>query len=133
MIRCRVGVFGKHSPSSSPGAPAIHGLAYGKTNSPPRSRGGDCILGSRMCMACGGTWLFSEPQLDLNTLIDLASLQWHALRASEEGPGGRLHLHPKPSSCRLAPPHILVPCRQLSPYRYEIRTCPFRGQRFSMR
>jgi CO/xanthine dehydrogenase FAD-binding subunit len=33
----------------------------------------------------GGTWLFSEPQLDLHTLIDLASLQWPALQASEEG------------------------------------------------
>ena len=33
----------------------------------------------------GGTWLFSEPQLDLHTLIDLASLRWPALQASEEG------------------------------------------------
>lgn len=33
----------------------------------------------------GGTWLFSEPQFDLHTLIDLASLQWPALQASEEG------------------------------------------------
>jgi CO/xanthine dehydrogenase FAD-binding subunit len=33
----------------------------------------------------GGTWLFSEPQLDLHTLIDLASLQWPALQASEDG------------------------------------------------
>ena len=33
----------------------------------------------------GGTWLFSEPQLGLHTLIDLASLQWPALQASEEG------------------------------------------------
>jgi CO/xanthine dehydrogenase FAD-binding subunit len=33
----------------------------------------------------GGTWLFSEPQLDLHTLIDLASLQWPALQASDEG------------------------------------------------
>jgi CO/xanthine dehydrogenase FAD-binding subunit len=33
----------------------------------------------------GGTWLFSEPQLDLHTLIDLASLRWPALQASDEG------------------------------------------------
>jgi CO/xanthine dehydrogenase FAD-binding subunit len=33
----------------------------------------------------GGTWLFSEPQPDVHTLIDLESLQWPALRASEEG------------------------------------------------
>jgi CO/xanthine dehydrogenase FAD-binding subunit len=33
----------------------------------------------------GGTWLFSEPQPDLHTLIDLASLGWPALQASEAG------------------------------------------------
>jgi CO/xanthine dehydrogenase FAD-binding subunit len=33
----------------------------------------------------GGTWLFSEPQLDLHTLIDLQSLRWPALRASADG------------------------------------------------
>jgi CO/xanthine dehydrogenase FAD-binding subunit len=33
----------------------------------------------------GGTWLFSDPQPDLHTLIDLASLRWPALQASEEG------------------------------------------------
>jgi CO/xanthine dehydrogenase FAD-binding subunit len=33
----------------------------------------------------GGTWLFSEPQVDVNTLIDLESLGWPALRASEDG------------------------------------------------
>jgi CO/xanthine dehydrogenase FAD-binding subunit len=33
----------------------------------------------------GGTWLFSEPQLDLHTLIDLGSLKWPALQASENG------------------------------------------------
>jgi CO/xanthine dehydrogenase FAD-binding subunit len=33
----------------------------------------------------GGTWLFSEPQLHLHTLVDLASLKWPALQASEEG------------------------------------------------
>jgi CO/xanthine dehydrogenase FAD-binding subunit len=33
----------------------------------------------------GGTWLFSEPQLDLHTLIDLASLRWPAWQASADG------------------------------------------------
>ena len=33
----------------------------------------------------GGTWLFSEPQAQLDTLIDLDSLGWPALVASAEG------------------------------------------------
>src|SRR5262245_6657150 len=33
----------------------------------------------------GGTWLFSEPQPDIHTLIDLESLQWPALHATEDG------------------------------------------------
>jgi CO/xanthine dehydrogenase FAD-binding subunit len=33
----------------------------------------------------GGTWLFSEPQLDVHTLIDLESLQWPSLQPSEDG------------------------------------------------
>ena len=33
----------------------------------------------------GGTWLFSEPQVDVHTLIDLESLDWPSLDASEEG------------------------------------------------
>jgi CO/xanthine dehydrogenase FAD-binding subunit len=33
----------------------------------------------------GGTWLFSEPQLDVHTLIDLESLKWPALQPSEDG------------------------------------------------
>jgi CO/xanthine dehydrogenase FAD-binding subunit len=33
----------------------------------------------------GGTWLFSEPQPDIHTLIDLESLRWPSLRASEDG------------------------------------------------
>jgi CO/xanthine dehydrogenase FAD-binding subunit len=33
----------------------------------------------------GGTWLFSEPQLDVNTLIDLESLKWPSLQPSEDG------------------------------------------------
>jgi CO/xanthine dehydrogenase FAD-binding subunit len=33
----------------------------------------------------GGTWLFSEPQPDVQTLIDLESLNWPSLRASAGG------------------------------------------------
>jgi len=33
----------------------------------------------------GGTWLFSEPQVTTDTLIDLAGLGWPALRASATG------------------------------------------------
>jgi CO/xanthine dehydrogenase FAD-binding subunit len=33
----------------------------------------------------GGTWLFSEPQADLSTLIDLDSLGWPALVPSDQG------------------------------------------------
>jgi CO/xanthine dehydrogenase FAD-binding subunit len=33
----------------------------------------------------GGTWLFSEPQIDVHTLIDLESLHWPSLQPSEEG------------------------------------------------
>jgi CO/xanthine dehydrogenase FAD-binding subunit len=33
----------------------------------------------------GGTWLFSEPQESVHTLIDLDTLEWPSLRASEDG------------------------------------------------
>jgi CO/xanthine dehydrogenase FAD-binding subunit len=33
----------------------------------------------------GGTWLFSEPQIDVHTLIDLESLNWPSLRPTAEG------------------------------------------------
>ncbi|MFZ4681601.1 MAG: FAD binding domain-containing protein [Terrimicrobiaceae bacterium] len=33
----------------------------------------------------GGTWLFSEPQVNTHTLIDLDTLQWPSLVASDEG------------------------------------------------
>jgi CO/xanthine dehydrogenase FAD-binding subunit len=38
-----------------------------------------------MAWLAGGTWLFSEPQVDVHTLIDLESLDWPSLQASEEG------------------------------------------------
>ena len=33
----------------------------------------------------GGTWLFSEPQVNVHTLIDLESLRWPSLQPSAEG------------------------------------------------
>jgi CO/xanthine dehydrogenase FAD-binding subunit len=33
----------------------------------------------------GGTWLFSEPQIKTDTLVDLESLRWPALQASADG------------------------------------------------
>jgi CO/xanthine dehydrogenase FAD-binding subunit len=33
----------------------------------------------------GGTWLFSEPQVDVHTLIDLESLEWPSLGPSDDG------------------------------------------------
>jgi len=33
----------------------------------------------------GGTWLFSEPQLAIDTLVDLEALNWHPLEASPAG------------------------------------------------
>src|SRR5829696_3966136 len=33
----------------------------------------------------GGTWLFSEPQLAVDTLIDLETLNWRSLEATSEG------------------------------------------------
>lgn len=33
----------------------------------------------------GGTWLFSEPQVKTDTLVDLESLRWPALHASADG------------------------------------------------
>ena len=33
----------------------------------------------------GGTWLFSEPQIHIHTLIDLETLRWPSLQASKNG------------------------------------------------
>src|SRR5829696_7569459 len=33
----------------------------------------------------GGTWLFSEPQLTVDTLIDLETLNWRSLEATSDG------------------------------------------------
>ena len=33
----------------------------------------------------GGTWLFSEPQLALDTLVDLETLDWRSLEVTPQG------------------------------------------------
>ena len=33
----------------------------------------------------GGTWLFSTPQVDTHTLVDLQSLRWPALQVTADG------------------------------------------------
>lgn len=52
-----------------------------------RPASADGITGWRSGYAwlAGGTWLFSQPQDGLDTLIDLHGLQWPALDASAEG------------------------------------------------
>jgi CO/xanthine dehydrogenase FAD-binding subunit len=47
-------------------------------NELPAWRKGDAFLG-------GGTWLFSEPQVALNRLIDLGTLAWPALTVRDDG------------------------------------------------
>ncbi len=58
----------------------------------------------------GGTWLFSEPQNGLDTLIDLEALRWDALRATPEGldiaatcPIGALEAFEAPAAWTAAP------------------------------
>jgi CO/xanthine dehydrogenase FAD-binding subunit len=42
-------------------------------------------LGPGAAPLAGGTWLFSQPQLDLHTLVDLTGLGWPSLRITEAG------------------------------------------------
>ena len=41
----------------------------------------------------GGTWLFSEPQVHLTRLIDLADLEWPALTIGDDRTDDRGDLH----------------------------------------
>jgi len=54
----------------------------------PAWRDGDAWL-------AGGTWLFSEPQIAVSRLIDIADLAWPALQISEQG----LHIA---ATCKIA-------------------------------
>jgi CO/xanthine dehydrogenase FAD-binding subunit len=49
----------------------------------PRSRGELPVWTAGDAWLAGGTWLFSEPQVHLNRLIDLTELKWPALTIGE--------------------------------------------------
>ena len=51
----------------------------------PVRRGGHHGWRDGYAWLAGGTWLFSEPQIATDTLIDLESLGWPALHASRDG------------------------------------------------
>jgi CO/xanthine dehydrogenase FAD-binding subunit len=51
----------------------------------PRQRGELPVWNSGDAWLAGGTWLFSEPQLKVSRLIDIANLGWPALEVSERG------------------------------------------------
>jgi len=50
----------------------------------PGSRS-ELALGPGTTVLAGGTWLFSEPQLDLHTLVDLGGLGWPPLEVTGSG------------------------------------------------
>jgi CO/xanthine dehydrogenase FAD-binding subunit len=50
----------------------------------PRSRP-ELTLGPGEAVLAGGTWLFSEPQPDLHTLVDLRGLGWPPLKVAQPG------------------------------------------------
>ncbi|MBO3103440.1 FAD binding domain-containing protein [Cellulomonas fengjieae] len=45
----------------------------------------ELALGPRSAPLAGGTWLFSEPQPDLEELVDLTTLGWPAVEANADG------------------------------------------------
>src|SRR5580658_3002860 len=51
----------------------------------PRQRAELPVWSAGDAWLAGGTWLFSEPQLKISRLIDIADLGWPALEASEHG------------------------------------------------
>jgi CO/xanthine dehydrogenase FAD-binding subunit len=51
---------------------------------PPRSRS-ELALGPGEAVLAGGTWLFSEPQPELHTLVDLHGLGWPPLEVTGSG------------------------------------------------
>ena len=55
-----------------------------KSYRPARTRA-DLTLGPGERILAGGTWLFSEPQLDTTGLVDLSAMAWPALEYSPAG------------------------------------------------
>jgi CO/xanthine dehydrogenase FAD-binding subunit len=60
----------------------LHGITQ---ISRPRERADLPAWNTGDAWLAGGTWLFSEPQLQVNRLIDIADLGWPALEISEQG------------------------------------------------
>ena len=60
----------------------LHGITQ---ISRPRERADLPAWNTGDAWLAGGTWLFSEPQLQVNRLIDIADLGWLALEQSERG------------------------------------------------
>ncbi len=51
----------------------------------PRGRADLPAWGAGDAWLAGGTWLFSEPQVSINRLIDISDLGWPSLEATEQG------------------------------------------------
>jgi CO/xanthine dehydrogenase FAD-binding subunit len=51
----------------------------------PRTRAEIDTSGAGVAFLAGGTWLFSEPQDDLHTLVDLTALGWQPITVTEDG------------------------------------------------
>ncbi len=45
----------------------------------------DLLLGATERFVAGGTWMFSEPQLDATGLVDLTAMDWPALEVGDHG------------------------------------------------
>ena len=74
--------------------PGLHGIAAGRfaakvnlntIRDVPRSADDIVKWRDGYGWLAGGTWLFSTPQIATDTLIDLRSLRWPALQASNTG------------------------------------------------
>ena len=85
----------------------------------------------------GGTWLFSEPQWALDTLIDLQGLGWPALQASAEGleiaatcPIGVLEEFEAPAEWTAAP--LLALCGQALLASFKIKNAATVGGNICM-
>src|ERR1700760_2299901 len=51
----------------------------------PRRRDDLPVWNTGDAWLAGGTWLFSEPQIKISRLIDLADLDWPALEIGDQG------------------------------------------------
>ncbi|BBZ27134.1 FAD-binding molybdopterin dehydrogenase [Mycolicibacterium madagascariense] len=56
-----------------------------ETVSAPRERAELWPLGPTDAVLAGGTWLFSEPQVETRRLVDLAALRWPSITVRDDG------------------------------------------------